>query len=90
MNLEGHPVFGEIKLGQDLVENRLPNVAKGSVEVVKHEQSANHVSLWYDNDLSGARQASNRRIASHMHSGCAPSLSFRLALLSGHVVRTII
>jgi hypothetical protein len=79
MNLEGHPVFGEIKLGPDLVEDRLPNVAKRSVEVVEHEQSADHFSLWYDNDLHGARQAVNRRVASHKHSSCAPSISFRLA-----------
>jgi hypothetical protein len=43
MDLERHPVFREIELGPDLVENSLSDVAERSVEVVKYDQFANHV-----------------------------------------------
>lgn len=43
MDLERHPVFREIELGPDLVENSLSDIAERSVEVVKYEQFANHV-----------------------------------------------
>jgi hypothetical protein len=45
MDLERHPVLLEIELGTDLIENRLPDVAKRSVEVVEDEQFADHVYL---------------------------------------------
>jgi hypothetical protein len=52
MDLEGHPVFREIKLGPDLIENSLSDVAKRSVEIIKDEQFAVHVFLFCDNDLA--------------------------------------
>jgi hypothetical protein len=52
MDLEGHPVFREIELGPDLVENSISDIAKRSVEVVKDEQFAVHVFLFCDNDLA--------------------------------------
>jgi len=55
MDLEGHPVFRELELGPDPVENSISDVAKRSVEVVKDEQFEVHVFLFHDNDLTIAR-----------------------------------
>jgi hypothetical protein len=43
MDLERDPVFREMELGSDLVENSLSDIAERSVEVVKDEQFASHV-----------------------------------------------
>ncbi|MGO9121417.1 MAG: hypothetical protein ACLQPD_27880 [Desulfomonilaceae bacterium] len=43
MDLEGHPVFREVELGPDVVENSLPDVAERSVEIVKDEKFSGHV-----------------------------------------------
>jgi len=55
MDLERHPVFCQIELGPDLLENGLPNVAEWSIEVVKYEQLVDHVSLFYDYDSAGGQ-----------------------------------
>jgi hypothetical protein len=59
MDLERHPVFREIELRPDLVENSLSDIAERSVEVVEYEQFANHVFPLCDGSFvsSGAQAA---------------------------------
>jgi hypothetical protein len=57
MDLERHPVFLEIELGPDLVENSLSDIAERSVEVVKDEQFANHVFPFYDSSFESSWHA---------------------------------
>ena len=62
MDLERHPVFREIELGPDLVENCLSDIAERSVEVVKYEQFANHVFPLYVNSFLQPIQPTLQRL----------------------------
>ena len=47
VDLEGHPIFLNVELGSNLVEDGLPDVAERSIEVIEYYQFVSHVFLFF-------------------------------------------